>query len=77
MHQKDETPYGGYYTQEDIKEIVEYAKERCISIVPEIDVPAHFAAALAAYPELACRNLKREVPGYFGGLIPTLAGVRD
>lgn len=74
---KDETPYGGYYTQEDIKEIVEYAKERCISIVPEIDVPAHFAAALAAYPELACRNLKREVPGYFGGLIPTLAGVRD
>ncbi len=74
---KDMREYAGYYTQEDIKEIVEYAKERCISIVPEIDVPAHFAAALAAYPELACRNLKREVLGYFGGLIPKKEGVTD
>ncbi len=74
---KDNTPHGGYYTQEDIKEIVEYAAQRCVSIIPEIDVPAHFAAALAAYPHLACRNLKREVQGYFGGTIPESEGMRD
>ncbi len=74
---KDNTPYGGFYTQKDINEIVAYAKERCVSIVPEIDVPAHFAAALAAYPHLACRNLKRDVQGHFGGNIPVLDGMRD
>ncbi len=45
---------GGYYTQEDIKEIVRYAQERYIEIIPEIEMPAHSNAALAAYPELAC-----------------------
>lgn len=70
--------YSGYYTQDDIKEIVEYAKERGIMIVPEIDFPAHAAAALAAYPWLACRELEREVPGYFGGLIPERKlGIKD
>lgn len=73
----DGKPYGGFYTQEDIKEIIEYASERCISIVPEIDVPAHFAAALAAYPHLACRNLKREVQGYYGNTIPFSKGIKD
>ncbi len=48
--------YQGYYTQEQIKDIVAYAKERNIMIVPEIDMPAHFAAAVAAYPELSCGN---------------------
>ena len=46
--------YGGFYTQEDIKEIVQYAQERHISILPEIDVPGHSMAAIAAYPELTC-----------------------
>ncbi len=51
----DSISYGGYYTQDDIKEIVEYAKDRFIEIVPEIDIPGHSQAAIAAYPEiLAC-----------------------
>lgn len=76
--QKDNKPYGPYfYTQEQIREIVAYAAERCINIVPEIDVPAHFAAALAAYPHLACRNLKREVFGEMGGILFKKAGVTD
>lgn len=70
--------YGGYYTQDDIREIVDYAGKRGIMIVPEIDFPAHCAAALAAYPELACRVLDREVPGYFGGSIPEkIYGMKD
>ncbi len=69
--------YEGYYTQDDIREIVEYAKLRGIMVVPEIDMPAHFAAALAAYPWLGCRELKREVPGYFGGKIPESQGIKD
>lgn len=62
--------YEGFYTQDEIKQIIAYAEERGIMIVPEIDFPAHSAAAIAAYPHLACRELKREVPGYFGGSIP-------
>ena len=50
--------YGGYYTQEQIKEIVHYASERFITIVPEIEVPGHGLAAISAYPELACRGEK-------------------
>jgi hexosaminidase len=46
--------YGGFYTQEEVKEIVRYAKERNIEVMPEIDVPGHSSAFLAAYPELAC-----------------------
>ncbi len=46
--------YGGFYTQEEIKEVVRYAMERNIQVMPEIDVPGHSSAALAAYPELAC-----------------------
>ncbi len=46
--------YGGFYTQEEIKEVVQYAMERNIQIMPEIDVPGHSSAALAAYPELSC-----------------------
>ncbi|WP_320776322.1 beta-N-acetylhexosaminidase [Streptomyces sp. CRN 30] len=48
----DEKPHGGFYTQDDIREIVAYAAERHISVVPEIDVPGHSQAAIAAYPEL-------------------------
>ena len=62
--------YSGFYTQDDIKEIVDYAAKRGIMVVPEIDFPAHCAAAIAAYPWLACREINRDVPGYFGGAIP-------
>jgi len=46
--------YGGFYTQEDIKEIIQYAKDRFVDILPEIDVPGHSLAAIASYPELSC-----------------------
>lgn len=46
--------YGGFYTQDDIKELVQYAKERFVNIMPEIDVPGHSLAAVASYPELSC-----------------------
>ncbi len=46
--------YGGFYTHDDIKELVQYAKERFINILPEIDIPGHSLAAIAAYPELTC-----------------------
>ncbi|MDN3289745.1 beta-N-acetylhexosaminidase [Streptomyces thermocarboxydus] len=48
----DERPHGGHYTQDDLREIVAYAAERHIGVVPEIDVPGHSQAAIAAYPEL-------------------------
>lgn len=48
--------YGGYYTQDDIKEIVQYAKARNITVVPEIDVPGHSMALIASYPEISCRQ---------------------
>ncbi|MFE7550647.1 beta-N-acetylhexosaminidase [Streptomyces gardneri] len=48
----DDTPHGGFYTQDDIREIVAYAAERHITVVPEIDLPGHAQAAIAAYPEL-------------------------
>ncbi len=57
--QFDQTPYGGFYTQDDIREIVKYASERYITIIPEIEMPGHSQAALAAYPELSC-NPKRD-----------------
>lgn len=50
----DGSVYDGYYTQEEIKEVVAYAKERFIDIIPEIDVPGHVVSVLAAYPELSC-----------------------
>ena len=46
--------YGGYYTQEQIKDVVKYAAERYITIIPEIEMPGHSSAAIAAYPELSC-----------------------
>ena len=52
--QYDGQPYGGFYTQEDIREVVAYAAERRITVVPEIELPGHSVAALTAYPELGC-----------------------
>jgi hexosaminidase len=48
--------YGGYFTQDDVREIVAYAKRRYINVVPEIEMPGHSVAALASYPELTCQN---------------------
>ena len=52
--QYDGKPYEGFYTQEQVKEIIAYAAERYITIIPEIDLPGHQLAALATYPELGC-----------------------
>ncbi|MES2704311.1 MAG: family 20 glycosylhydrolase [Bacteroidota bacterium] len=50
----DGTPHGGFYTQDEVSEIVQYAYERCITVIPEIEMPGHATAAIAAYPELSC-----------------------
>ncbi|MGN6640012.1 MAG: family 20 glycosylhydrolase [Mucilaginibacter sp.] len=52
--QFDNTPYGGYYTQDQIRDVVKYAADRYINVIPEIEMPGHCMAALAAYPELSC-----------------------
>lgn len=62
----DGKPHGGFYTQEDIKEIVEYAAKRHITIVPEIEMPGHASAAIAAYPWLGTSGKEIKVPCYFG-----------
>lgn len=50
----DGKPHGGFYTQEEVKEVVEYARKRCVTVIPEIELPGHSSAAIAAYPELSC-----------------------
>lgn len=50
----EDTPYGGFYTQEDIKEIIRYAQERYVTILPEIDVPGHSLSMIVAFPNLSC-----------------------
>lgn len=50
----DGTPHGGFYTQDDVREIVEYARRRYVTVIPEIEIPGHSTAAIAAYPELSC-----------------------
>jgi hexosaminidase len=62
----DGSSYGGFYTQEQIREIVKYASERNIEIVPEIELPGHCSSALAAYPALGCTGEKIEVPSTWG-----------
>jgi hexosaminidase len=64
----EKATYGGFYTQEDIKEIVAYATARGITVVPEIEMPAHVMSALAAYPELSCFQEPIMVPS--GGVWP-------
>lgn len=62
----DSTPYGGFYTQEEVKEIVAYAQKRYVTIIPEIDLPGHMLAALAAYPYLGCTGGPYEVGTRWG-----------
>lgn len=58
--------HGGFYTQEDIKEIVDYASKRHITIVPEVSMPGHASAAIASYPWLGTSGKQIKVPGKFG-----------
>ena len=62
----DGKPYGGFYSQEQIKDVVSYAADRFVTVVPEIDMPGHSMAALAAYPELGCSGGPYTVPTYWG-----------
>jgi hexosaminidase len=48
--------YGGFYTQEEVKEVIAYAAARYVTIIPEIEMPGHAEAAIAAYPELGCQR---------------------
>jgi len=62
----DGIPHGGYYTQAQLKELVRYAQDRAITIIPEIDIPGHSQAVLAAYPELGCIDSAYEVSTQWG-----------
>ncbi len=62
----DGIPYGGYYTQDEAREIVAYAAARHITVIPEIDMPGHMLAALASYPELGCTGGPYQVGHYWG-----------
>ena len=70
----DETPHSGYYTQEEAREVVAYAAERHITVIPEIDLPGHMMAALVAYPELGCTGGPYEMPCRWGVFDDVLCG---
>lgn len=59
--ENEPTTYGGFYTHEDIKEVVQYAKDRFVEIIPEIDVPGHSLAAIVAYPEISCTHTVKDI----------------
>jgi hexosaminidase len=63
---RGESRYGGFYTQHQIKDIVKYAQERHIEVIPEIELPGHCMAALACYPHLSCTGAVTEVPTQWG-----------
>lgn len=65
-HQFDGEEYCGFYTQDEVREIVEYAAERFITIIPEIEMPGHAQAAVAAYPELGCTGKQIDVATKWG-----------
>lgn len=62
----DGSRYGGFYTQDEIKEVVEYAKERFVNVVPEIELPGHSVAAIASYPNLSCTGKQIDVETQWG-----------
>jgi hexosaminidase len=62
----DDTPHGGYYTQEEIREVVRYAAKRHVTIVPEIDMPGHMQAAISAYPELGNTDMRLQPRCHWG-----------
>lgn len=65
-HQFDGKRYGGFYTQEEVKEVIAHAKKRFVTIIPEIELPGHAQAAIAAYPELGCTGDSLEVMTLWG-----------
>ncbi len=84
----DGIPHGGFYSQEEIRDIVKYAEQRHVTVIPEIEMPGHATAALASYPELGCRGEGYEVSTSWGvkedifcvgkpGTIPFLEDVLD
>ena len=68
------TPYGGYYTQEECREVVRYAAERYINVVPEIDLPGHMQSALHVFPHLGCTGGPYPVRTYWGVSREVLCG---
>lgn len=68
----EQTPIGGFYTQADMRDIIAYAAERQVEVIPEIEMPAHAIALLASYPKLACPVVK-----HFIGVLPGMGGGYD
>ncbi|MDR3367109.1 MAG: beta-N-acetylhexosaminidase [Prevotellaceae bacterium] len=64
--QWDNTRYGGFYTQDDVKEVLAYAEKRFVTVIPEIELPGHAIAALTAYPQYSCTGGPFEVQGLWG-----------
>ena len=73
----DGKPHGGFYTQDEIRDIVKYAQERYVTIIPEIDLPGHMLAALASYPELGCTGGPYEVEKSWGVFDDVLCAGRE
>jgi len=73
----DSLRYGGYYTQDEIRDIVAYASDRHIEVMPEIDLPGHMLAALAAYPELGCTGGPYETCKFWGVFEDVLCAGND
>jgi hexosaminidase len=72
----DGIPHGGFYSQNDVKEIIQYAKERAINVLPEIEMPGHTQSAIAAYPQLG--NLKEKLPvSCYWGVHKNILNVED
>lgn len=65
-HNIDPNPHGGFYTQEQIRDVVAYAKDRYVTVIPEIELPGHSLAALVAYPELSCTGGPFKIPEHWG-----------
>ena len=72
--QMDGKPYGGFYTQDEAREIVAYAADRFITVIPEVDLPGHSLSVLASYPELGCTGGPYEVATTFGVFEDVLCG---
>ncbi|WP_163717845.1 family 20 glycosylhydrolase [Mangrovibacterium lignilyticum] len=73
----EKATYGGFYTQKQIKDVVAYAEERGITIIPELDIPGHSAAAITAYPELSCRDANIVVASGGKAEISIVCGGKD
>jgi hexosaminidase len=76
-HRFDGRPHGGFYTHDDIREIVRYAADRHINVLPEIEMPGHARAAISAYPELGCNPGERLKPWTRWGVCPDIFNADD